>query len=83
VTIQNVQFVQPPGVPTASWVNIAMDETRNSSTTSFYNTSSATVVYVYNYNDVTGDNFQTYYSYNKPSNATTRAQVQGWVGPIS
>ncbi len=80
VIIQNVQFAQPlAAIPSGVHpYNIAMDD-YVSADTSFYNYSSATVVDVYNYNDLTADNFNVYYNYNKPSGTTTRTLIQGYV----
>jgi hypothetical protein len=83
VIIQNVQYAPPvASIPSGQQVwNIEMD-TDQSGSSNFYNTTSAMVVDVYNYNDVTGDNFQAFYSTNHPAGATQRSGVDGYVEPI-
>jgi hypothetical protein len=80
VTIQNVQFAQPnAALPSGVQAeNIVMDQTE-SAASSFYNLTSTTEVHVYNYNNVTGNNFFVYFAYNKPANATTMPLIQGYV----
>jgi hypothetical protein len=46
---------------------------------SFNNTTSAEVVNVINYNDVTGDNFHVYNANNAPPGATKRPLIGGFV----
>ena len=83
VVIQNVQFAAPvAALPSGTQVwNIYMDTTETYDP-SFYNTTSSSIVDVYNYNDVSGDNFQVFTNKNHPAGATQRAGVYGYVEPI-
>jgi PKD repeat protein len=80
VIIQNDLFAQPLAAIPSGWqaINIAMDSTE-SGDPSFYNTTSSAVVDVYSYNKNSTDNFQVYYAYNKPSSATTRSLIDGYI----
>jgi hypothetical protein len=80
VIIQNVQFAQPVAPIPYGWQNwnIVMDTT-GASDPNFNNTTSAEVVDVINYNDVTGDNFHVFNASNAPPGATTRPFIDGFV----
>jgi hypothetical protein len=82
LNINNVQFANPPQAQPSWCANISMDYvTSDSLGTS--NMNIAQYVYVTNYNDTQGDNFQVFYSQTPsptgaiPSNATTRADING------
>jgi hypothetical protein len=80
VIIQNVQFAQPVAAIPSGWQNwnIVMDTTGGGDP-NFNNTTSAEVVNVINYNDVTGDNFHVFNAQNAPPGATTRPRINGFV----
>ena len=85
--IVNVLFANPSQAPQSWWTNISM----NYVTSDSLGTSTMSVpqyVYVTNYDDVQGDNFQVFYSQSNsptgtpPANATTRALIGGLVVPM-
>jgi PKD repeat protein len=84
--IINVLFANPSQAPSSWWANIAMDYlTSDSLGSSALNVPQ--FVYVTNYNQVQGDNFQVFYTQSPsptgpaPANATTRPDIDGLVVP--
>jgi hypothetical protein len=82
VVIQNILFAHPAGLtPGITPIdNIVMDTSEPYGPTDV-NTTSVTTVEVYNYNGVSGNNFQVYYSGKQPSGAWQQSDVLGWCGP--
>jgi hypothetical protein len=81
VNILNIQFAHPAVINssvTAS--NIKMDTFELYDPT-FYNFTATTAVQVTNYNNVAGDNFLAFFTYNAPSSATKRAGIDGLITP--
>jgi hypothetical protein len=78
VVVQNVQFAQPVAQIPNGWQcwNICMDTSENGAS-SFYNTSSTTVVNVTNYNDTAGDNFSVYFATQSPGGTITMPMIDG------
>jgi surface-anchored protein len=84
--ILNCMFYHPSAAPTSWWLDIDMDYV----TSDALGTSNMNIkqyVYVTNYNDVVGDNFQVFYSQSNsptgapPSGAKPRALIGGLVLP--
>ncbi len=84
--ITSVQFSHPSAAPQSWWYDVSMDYiTSDAQGTS--NMSIPQYVYVTNYNDVQGDNFQVFYTQSPsptgtvPAGATTKQYINGYVEP--
>jgi PKD repeat protein len=84
INIANVQFAHPSTAPTSSWLDISMDYTTSDSLGTS-NMSVAQYVYVTNYDNITGDNFQVFYTQSNsptgapPAGSTTMAYIGGYI----
>lgn len=84
--INNVQFAHPSAASQSGWCDIAMSYV-TSDATGTSDMSIPQYVYVTNYNDVSGDNFQVFYTQSPsptgtvPSGATKMTYINGYVEP--
>jgi hypothetical protein len=76
--IINVTFAHPSTAPQSWWLDISLDAI-SSDSLGTSNFSIPQYVYVTNYNDIPGNNFQVYYNRNAPANATTQQYINGKV----
>lgn len=78
IYINNVTFGHTALVDTSGWIDIQMDDFMHYDP-SYYNTTAADLVYVYNYDGNAADNFQVFYSDKAPAGTSMRARVAGMV----
>ena len=79
--INNVTFGHNAILDTSGWKDIVMDDYTYVDP-SYANTTVADLVYVYNYDGNSSDNFEVFYSDRAPGGATMRARVSGMVKPL-
>jgi hypothetical protein len=85
VIIQNVQFVTPANLTQVTPYDIQMDVYTGVEYDPAYYPVQANIassVYVYNFNNVAGDNFQVYRNDIHPANATQVSDIYGYVKAI-
>jgi hypothetical protein len=78
--IVNVKFGHPSTVPLSRCLDISLDPV-TSDALGTSNFSIPQYVYVTNYNDIVGDNFEVFYTRNAPSNAQSQQFIFGKVLP--
>ena len=80
MSITNVTFAHANSAPQSWWFDVAMDWiTSDSLGTS--NFGIPQYVYVYNYNGISGDNFEVFYKQNSPT-TTTMQYIDGYIQTI-
>jgi hypothetical protein len=75
IVLQNLTFAHPSVVSSSQWADVVMDGSVGNSY--FSNTTVSDLVYLDNYNG--GNNYQLFYTRNKPGNASQLSLIDGYV----